>query len=178
MQYLNDKGFVLRRINFGESDRFITLFTENSGKVEVIAKGVRKITSRRASSVEPLNLIEFQAVKSSKNFILTEVKLLDSFEGLKYKLLDMQKVFLMCELVHTLSAYDQKHYEVFKLMHDTLCKIQEDESDEYLNSFQTELLFLLGFWDKKNDFRDEVQLTRFIENIIEKKIKTKSYFKI
>jgi len=91
MRYLKDQGFVIRRINFGDSHRFITLFTKNNGKVEVVAKGVRKITSKRASSVELLNLIEFQSVHTSKNFILTEVKLLDSFENLKQDLKNMEK---------------------------------------------------------------------------------------
>lgn len=177
MQYINDAGFVLRRINFGESDRFITLFSKNNGKVKVVAKGVRKLTSRRASSVELLNLIQFQAVKSSKNFVLTEVKLVDSFEGLKGALLDMEKVFLICELVNSLIPEEEKHYEVFKLIHDTLYKIQK-EADEQLNNFQTELLFLLGYWDKKKKFQNETQLKNFIENIMEKKLKTRTYFKV
>ncbi len=94
MQYLKDKGFVLRRVNFGDSDRYITLFSENHGKVELVAKGVRKITPRRAAACELLNLVEFQSVRTAKNFILTEVRLIDSFEHLKRELSHIKKVFL------------------------------------------------------------------------------------
>ena len=95
MQFLKDRGFILKRVNFGDSDRYITIFTKNHGKIEVIAKGVRRITSRRASSVELLNLIEFQSVRSRKNYVLTEVKLIDSFEELKKELLHIKKIVLV-----------------------------------------------------------------------------------
>ena len=94
MHFLKDHGFILRRINFGDSDRYITIFTKNHGKIEVVAKGVRKITSRRAAACELLNLVEFQSVRTAKNFILTEVRLIDSFEHLKRELSHIKKVFL------------------------------------------------------------------------------------
>ena len=74
MIYLKDVGFVVKRINLGEADRFVTIFTQNNGKIEVLAKGVRKITSKRSSHIELLNLVRFHSIKTSKNIILTEIQ--------------------------------------------------------------------------------------------------------
>lgn len=174
MQYLRDTGFILKRTNFGDSDRYITLFTRDHGKIEVLARGVRKITSRRSSSVEPLNLIDFQAVKSHKNHVLTEVKLINSFENLKQDLKGIQKAFLMCEMVERLMPAGVAHNEVFDLMTRACCVLLEDKKN--MAYFQAKLLSLLGFWDGKTAFRNELHVQNVMEETIERKLKSYSSF--
>lgn len=174
MHYLKDRGFVLRRINFGDSDRYITLFSENHGKVEIVAKGVRKITSRRAAACELLNLIEFQSVRTSKNFILTEVRLIDSFEHLKRELFHIKKVFLMCELLDAVMPAGVRHPDVFNLIERASRKMNESEKN--MAYFQAKLLSLLGFWDKHASFKNETHVESYIEQIIERRLKTHNMF--
>ena len=45
-------GIILRRINYGEADRILTLLTRDYGKISVIAKGVRKEKSKLAGGIE------------------------------------------------------------------------------------------------------------------------------
>ena len=47
-----DEGIVLRRVDYGEADRILTVLTRERGKIGVIARGVRKAGSRRASHVD------------------------------------------------------------------------------------------------------------------------------
>lgn len=166
----------MRRINFGESDRYITIFSKTHGKVEVIAKGVRKITSRRGASCELLNLIEFQSVRGAKNFILTEVKLVDSFEHLKKELSAIKKVFLMCELLDAVMPLGERHADVFDLIERAGAKMLEDSRN--MAYFQAKLLSLLGFWDHAASFKSEDHVERFIEQVIERKLKSASAFGI
>lgn len=173
MQFLKDHGFILKRINFGDSDRYITIFTKNHGKIEVVAKGVRKITSRRASSVELLNLIEFHAVRPHKNYVLTEVKLIDSFDELKRDLKNIEKAFTMCELISAIMPFHQKHVEVFSLIERALSQMQNEKTLIY---FQAKLLSILGYWDHKFAFRNEDHVDRYIEQILERKLRTKNIF--
>src|SRR3989338_4036829 len=113
MDFLKDTAFVIRRINSGEKDRFITLFTRGNGKIEVFAKGVRALSSRRASSLEPLNHIQFQAVRSHTNYVLTEVQLISSASALKDNLENLKLGFLVCELIDKLTRSWQPHVDVF-----------------------------------------------------------------
>lgn len=174
MHYLRDRAFVLRRVNFGDSDRYITLFTHGHGKVEVIARGVRKISSRRAPSIELLNLIEFQAVRTSKNFILTEVKLVSSFESLKRDLENIQKAFTMCELIDAVMPYGEEHRDIFNLIEKAANKVVENERN--IIFFQAKLLTLLGFWDGRDSFRNPDHVRSVIEQIIERKLKSSAAF--
>lgn len=169
--YLNDIGFVVKRINLGEADRFVTLFTKNNGKVEVLAKGVRKITSRRSSHVELLNLIRFQSVKTSKNFILTEVELVNSFEKRKDSLKQFEIAFMVCELIDNLCPFGQINQELF--IHVFQFLRDGEHSDEALLEFETRILTFLGYWDVEKKFKSEEESRAFIESLIERKIKSR-----
>ncbi len=45
-------GIVLRRIDYGEADRIITLLTPEHGKLRLMAKGVRRVKSKLAGGIE------------------------------------------------------------------------------------------------------------------------------
>jgi len=171
MRYLNDTGFVVRRVNVGEADRFLTLFTQNNGKIEVLAKGVRKITSRRASHIELLNLINFQSVKGAKNLILTEVQVVDTFEEKRKTLQQCEVVFLICELVERLCPPDSTNQELFSYIKTFLDT--GDFSKEALLAFETDILVSLGFWNRDKQFASEDESSQFIESLIERKLRSR-----
>lgn len=176
MQFLKDVGFVIKRTNVGEADKFITLFTQNNGKVEVLAKGVRKIKSRRGAAIELVNLIKFQAVKTRKNFILTEVETVSSFDHIKQDFASVQLVFLVCELLNALCPLGEVNSQVFDLLRFTFDNIDKKKMGQQTFEFQIKLLESLGFWSTKNTITSDSELRNYIESIIEKKVKTKLYF--
>ena len=47
---LRTEAVVLRHSDWGEADRMLVLFTQEGGKIRAIAKGVRKMRSRKASA--------------------------------------------------------------------------------------------------------------------------------
>ena len=51
------EAVVLHHRNWGEgADRFLRLYTLEMGKISVIAKGVRKLRSRKAGHLEPFTV--------------------------------------------------------------------------------------------------------------------------
>jgi DNA repair protein RecO (recombination protein O) len=68
---LRTRGLVLARQNIGEADRLMTVFTENYGKVKVIARGARKIKSKLAPHIEPFQLIDLEYIEGKTFYILT-----------------------------------------------------------------------------------------------------------
>ena len=46
------EAIVLRRTDFGEADRLLTLYSRDFGKIKAIAKGARKPQSRKTGHVE------------------------------------------------------------------------------------------------------------------------------
>jgi DNA repair protein RecO (recombination protein O) len=56
-------GIVLKRTNYGEADRIVTVLTKDLGKIQVMAKGVRKERSKLAGGIEPFSISEIGIVK-------------------------------------------------------------------------------------------------------------------
>lgn len=65
------EAIVLKRINLNEADRIVTVFSFDRGKIKFIAKGVRKIKSKNAGSVELFTLSEFLLYSKGKLDVLT-----------------------------------------------------------------------------------------------------------
>lgn len=64
---LKTKGVILRRTNYKEADRILTVLTPDNGQLAVIARGVRKEKSRLAGGIELFAECNLTLVKSSMN---------------------------------------------------------------------------------------------------------------
>lgn len=177
MNYLRDTAFVIKRTNIGEADRYITFFTREHGKADVVAKGVRRLTSKRSPHLELLNEIKFSAIKTRKNYILTEVEIINTFSDIKSDHSHIGFIFLICELLDKLCVHNQKHEDIYFLIRHTLLNLQK-QSINAITTFETKMLTSLGFWDGKREFKDREDLEQFIEGVTERKIKSRKYLKM
>ncbi len=62
-RYRTTTGFVVGRQNFGEADRILKLFTQEDGRIDVVARGIRKPQAKLASRTEPFCEIEWRLVE-------------------------------------------------------------------------------------------------------------------
>jgi DNA repair protein RecO (recombination protein O) len=67
---LRDDAVVLRTYKSGESDRVAVLWTRHHGKVRVLAKGIRKSTSRLGGNLEALAYVDVDLVKTRGDFYI------------------------------------------------------------------------------------------------------------
>ena len=109
MRGFKTEGVILKRKNFGEADRILTVFTQSRGKISIVAKGVRRITSRRAGNVELLNRVSLFLYQGKGMSILTEAEGLENFEKLKSDLSLSTVAFHIIELVDKLTAENQEN---------------------------------------------------------------------
>ena len=83
MALLSSEALIVKAKNYGDADKIFTLLTKKFGKMRVIAKGVRKINSRRAGNVDQLNHVLVTFTQTHGLPILTEASVINSFENLK-----------------------------------------------------------------------------------------------
>lgn len=157
MPALTTEGLILKRKNFGEADRVLTVLTSRYGKISVIAKGVRRITSRRAGNVELLNRVKLHLFKS-RNYTLTEAESLETFRKLKENLTLSTAAFHILELVDRLTAEEQRNFRVYELTIELLRVLEENPRQIFIRSYEVKLLSLLGFWsiDAIQDLNDPI----------------------
>lgn len=160
------EGIVIRRKNFGEADRILTLFTKNQGKIKILAKGVRRITSRRGPNIELFNQVHLSVHKGRTFDILTEAAVLNTYSQIKKNLDLVGLAFHVCEVVDGLCPEHQSHPKVYDLM----LLVFNELNTGLVHSFERNLLTELGYLPKEHK---ELDTTLFIEKILERKLKTR-----
>lgn len=63
MNQLVTRAIILRRTDYNEADRILTLLTPSYGKLSLLAKGVRKIKSKLAGGIELFSVSEITFIK-------------------------------------------------------------------------------------------------------------------
>lgn len=173
------EGVVLKRINFGEADKIVTVYSKHYGKVTLLAKGIRKMTSRKSGSLEIFNRLVFFASKGKGIDVVTETELLESFSSWRKDLQKIAAAYQFCEMVDKLTAEASEQEEVYELLVSylgSLSTITQANQNTFINSFGINLLKLLGFWPKAKPVPANFNVTAFIEEIIEKELKSKKFF--
>ena len=97
-------GTVLKRRSFREEDRFITIFTDELGKVELLAKGSRKPTSKLAGMLEPATLIRVGMVRGRSFDRLTSARAVTAYPALKASLSAMVTGGILLQAVDLVAA--------------------------------------------------------------------------
>ncbi len=68
-------AIIIKRYNFGETDRVVTLLTREFGKITCLAKGARKLKSNKRALLEPGSVAEAYLVFTRSDWpLLTEAK--------------------------------------------------------------------------------------------------------
>lgn len=106
-------AIVLKRINIGESDRIVTLLTENQGKLTCVAKGVRKMSSTNRANIEPGNLITAYLVTTKSMPLLTQTRLINDFSYTKTTLNKMRQLTQVLEMIDRLFVENIEDAELF-----------------------------------------------------------------
>lgn len=164
-------AIVIKRKNIGEADRRITLFTRQFGKISVVAKGVRKIASRRGPHIEVFNRI-IATIHDKKT--LTEVSPVASFEKIRKDLQRVGAAYYLCEVTDGLLPIEQVHEDVFHLLIEAftaLGDVAKDRIEVLRARFAAALLTRLGYMASGKKFNDN-DIDTYVEELLEHRLKT------
>ncbi len=73
------EAIVLRHSDWGEADRLLWLITQEMGKIQAVAKGVRRIRSRKAGHLEPFTRASLLLARGRDLLIVTQAETIDAF---------------------------------------------------------------------------------------------------
>ena len=93
------EAVVLRHMDYGEADRLLGLYTREGGKVRAIAKGVRKIRSRKAGHLEPFTRVALQLAQARELPIVTQAETIDAYLAMRDDLVKTGYAAYVVEMV-------------------------------------------------------------------------------
>ena len=138
---------VLRHSELGEADRLLTVYTREHGKMRVVAKGARKVTSRKAGHLEPFTHVTLQLAKGRDLMIVTQAETVNAYLGIGEDLTKLGYASYIIELLDRL-VYEGERSDPanFNLLLETLSRL-EKESDAWtaVRYYEMRLLDHAGF---------------------------------
>ena len=200
MQGIKIERIILKRRNLGEADRILTVFSLQKGKISVLAKGVRRITSRRSGNVELLNRVSMYLHQAKTFLILTEASSLNTFQKIKGDLTLSTYAYHIIELIDKLTAENQENRVLYEHLAEVLKRLERKPRQILIRAFEVKILSNLGFvafeqdllkrlevlsWDeiekieiKEKEAMELERVLRYhVERVIEGQLKSRRFLK-
>ncbi len=139
------EGIVIRSIDYGESNKIITIYSQETGKIGLMARGAKK-TNSRLSSISQLFTYGHFLYRSSKGLgTLTQGEIISSFRSIREDLFKTAYSAYIVELLDKLTEDKQPSASLFSLLYNTLHYINDDYDAEVLTFiFETKMLYVAG----------------------------------
>ena len=100
---------MLRHSDWGEADRLLWLYTRQHGKLRALAKGVRKIRSRKAGHLEPFTRVALLLARGRDFYIVTQAETVDPYLSLREDLKRLGYASYVVELLDRFTYDEDEH---------------------------------------------------------------------
>ncbi len=140
------EAVVLRHSDWGEADRILGLFSREQGKLRAVAKGARKLRSRKAGHLEPFTRVSLLLARGRDLWIVTQAETVDAYLPLRDDLLRTSYAGYVIELLDRFTYEEGENRPIYTLLVDTLQRLSEGEEPfTTVRYYDVRLLDHLGF---------------------------------
>jgi DNA repair protein RecO (recombination protein O) len=140
------EALIIKKIKLGEADRILTLYTTDYGKIEAVAKGIRRPKSKMAGHLELLTYSHLRLARGRNLDTIIGAQTVDSLMPLKNDLWLTSWGLYVCELITQFTAAHVPNLALFQLSLETLQRLAEaNNSDLTLRYFELHLFEQTGY---------------------------------
>lgn len=166
---IKTEAIVLKKRSLLNTDNLVTLLTQETGKINVIAKGVKKISSRRLPHLQTTNLINALIYRNKEKAYLQETSLISAFSQIKKDSQKMSYLYFMLLVIDRLLPENQKEHEVYLETKRFLIELSKTLviSSKILEKYLSSILTKLGYLNKSKSL---TELHSIIEELTNEKI--------
>ena len=132
MKFLNSDGIIIKKIDYGEADRMITIFSRRYGRIQLNIKGIRKSKRRDRNAVELLALSKFVFYRKGDRLITTNFELIESFWGIRNNMKNIAIVMYILSALNNILVENQRK----SILYDYFLKVMNylDKSDNEIKN--------------------------------------------
>jgi DNA repair protein RecO (recombination protein O) len=140
------EAIIIKKTKLGEADRILTLYTPDLGKIQAVAKGVRRPRSKMAGHLELLTHSLVSLARGRNLDTITGSQTINSFLPLKTDLWLTSYALYLVELVNQFTADHIEDHPLFQLLLDTMLNLCQPTNRELtLRYFELHLLNEVGY---------------------------------
>lgn len=142
-------SIVLASRKYGDSSKIVSIYTEDFGKVSIIAKGSRAQKNKFGSSLDPLSCSRITFYKSPHKdlHLASAAETHINLKDLKTDLGKMKPAFMVAESVSRTQTEGDANPELFALIAETFLAIDRAARNPFAGfvRFELALLDMMGF---------------------------------
>ncbi len=139
------KGVVVAKRDQGEFDRFITVYTEEFGKLSLFCKSIRKGPSKLRSGSEPFAMTEMEFIEGRARRTLTDVRVIDPYLMING---DLERASLAGRILEDLDGLirgEEGDPKVWDLLRESLDMVEKGTGSSVYHRFFWKLVSVLGY---------------------------------
>ncbi len=148
MPYYKTPAVILHSLDFAESDKLVTFFTRDFGKLRGIAKGAKRSRKRFGSGLEPLTCSAVCFFEKEKNALvrLDHCDIVHCYTHIHSDLLRLGYAGYVAELINLTAAERERSDELYALLVSFLELLDRPSfREEFVRIFELRLLALVGY---------------------------------
>lgn len=125
------RGFVLNTTPFKESSLIASVLTNKSGKVRLLAKGIRRPKSKMCGAMEPFSFDEiiFYKREFKDLYTLSDAVVIDSFPEIRSDPYKVSGAMVLCEFYDKTLPMEESDTQVFSEFFRFLSSLRKADSD-------------------------------------------------
>ncbi|MGC9359988.1 MAG: DNA repair protein RecO [Anaerolineae bacterium] len=140
------EAIVLHQQDYGEADRILRLLTPE-GRLDVIAKGVRRVTSHKVGHLGLFTRVQLMLARGKSLDIVTQAEAVESYVALGRDLKRFSHACYVGELAAAFAQHQEESHALYGLLAGTLAQLQlADDLELWTRWFEVRVLLVSGFW--------------------------------
>ena len=139
-------AIVLKRMNYGETDRILTLYTREHGRLSAIAKGCRKPLSRLAAGTELFTYGRYMLATGKSLDLVSQSETRESFPSIRADMHRIAYATYIMELVNETIEDREPNPDVFDTTLSSLYMLEGGIDPEVVTrAFELQVMTISGY---------------------------------
>jgi len=153
------EGIIIKKEDKGEDNKKLAIFSKDYGKIYLIAKSVRKSSSKIAPHVELFSLVDIGFVLGKAQKIITSSQEIKKFQSFSKSPEKFKAASHIAELVFKYVPEEEVDEEIYKMLLSAYEYLEENDFSDLefgyvLRYFEFRLLSLLGYQPHEKEVLD------------------------
>jgi len=122
------QGFVLGKVDQGEADQLFSIYTKDFGKLKILGRSIRKITSKLRAGIPVFCICEIEFIQGKAYKTLTDAILIKDFENIKKDLIKLKIAHQSVQVFDRLIKPPQKDDKIYELLNEIFFSLNNHSS--------------------------------------------------
>ncbi|MED4122544.1 DNA repair protein RecO [Halalkalibacterium halodurans] len=139
------EGIVIRTVDYGESNKIVTVFTREYGKIALMARGAKRPKSRLTAVTQLFTYGMMMFQKNAGLGTLTQGEIIQSFREVRNDLFRASYVSYVTDLTNKLTEDEKRNPYLFELLYQTIHYMNEGMDPDVLTRiFEVKMFTVAG----------------------------------